>query len=76
MVFLVIADLLHDAESDLFVIDICSCSGFAVNKNEIILDRGFNSHVGIRILTDRFVENGIRNQVAYLVRMSAGDGFR
>jgi len=74
VVLLRVADVLEDLLGDALIVDLRLGSGFAVDQDQVVLDGRFHSHVALRILADGLVQDGVCDQVADFVRMSARDG--
>ena len=69
-VLFLVTDLADHVFRDLRIIDMCLGVCLSIDQHEVVLDRGFHRHVGIRILTQRLIQDGVRDLIADLVRMT------
>lgn len=72
----IVADSTQCTAGDSVNVQMGRCGDFPGNKHHPGRDAGFTGYPASRVLIQHFIQNGVRNAVTYLVRMSLGHGLR
>src|SRR5690606_34525883 len=76
LVLIDVADLLDRAPHHGLVVDVGVRGDLAGQNDTVFLAQDLTGHTTRRVLLQVRVEDGVRNEVAYLVRMPLGNGLR